>query len=67
MVAEIGSKAKPADLALKLKLGQSLAIKVMDMFALEQRLANLETQLVEAQKNRQRSEAQLSRQDRFEE
>ena len=67
MVGEIGSKAKPADLELKLKLGLSLAIKVMDMFALEQRLANLETQLVEAQKNRQRSEAQLSRQDRFEE
>ena len=37
----------------------------MDMFALEQRLATLETRLVEAQKDRQKSEAQLSRQDRL--
>ena len=37
----------------------------MDMFALEQRLATLETRLVEAQRDRQKSEAQLSRQDRL--
>ena len=37
----------------------------MDMFALEQRLATLEKKLVEAQRNRQSSEAQLSKQDRY--
>ena len=35
------------------------------MFALEQRLATLETRLVDAQRDRQKSEAQLSRQDRL--
>ena len=35
------------------------------MFALEKRLATLETRLVEAQRDRQKSEAQLSRQDRL--
>ena len=35
------------------------------MFALEKRLATLETRLVEAQRERQKSEAQLSRQDRL--
>ena len=35
------------------------------MFALEKRLATLENRLVEAQRERQKSEAQLSRQDRL--
>ena len=35
------------------------------MFSLEQRLAALEAKLVEAQRNREMSEAQLSRQDRL--
>ena len=38
---------------------------MMDMLALEQRLASLENKLVEAQRVKQNTVAQLSRQDRL--